>query len=94
MYNMQPNTRIECTVTESMRKAMGMSGYKLNSSFDNIARRYGPYLVRGVKLIEKGTNVKFNKVPMPANVKVWVPDGGGKQAELEEALKIYYKQLG
>jgi len=94
MYNMQEGTRIECTVTEAMRKAMGMSSYKLNSSFGTIARRYGPFLVRGVKLVEKGTNVKLNKVPHPANVKVWVPGTNGKQAEFEEALKIYYKQLG
>lgn len=93
MYNMQTNTRIELTVTDEMKRAMGMTSNRLNSSFGTIARRYGPFLNRGVKLIAKNTNVKFNKVPMPANVKMWVPDMNGKQAELEEALLAYYKHI-
>lgn len=94
MYNMQSHTRIECTVTDEMKRKMGMTSNRLNSSFDTIARRYGPFLVRGVKLVKEGTNVKFNKVPMPANVKMWVPNGDGKQAGLEEALKYYFNHLG
>lgn len=93
MYNMRTDTRIECTVTNEMKKAMGMTSNRLNSSFDTIARRYGPFLKRGIKLVAKNTNVKFNKVPMPANVKVWVPEMTGKQADLEGALLAYYNHI-